>query len=137
MIPNACVLGDERVRPARDGKRPSAMALGWFRRFPIDDQLCRRTADGDGDGRQDRRRAGRPPAQRNGYRDSETRAGTVEIRIRKPRVESSFPRFLEPRRMAEIGTDCRHHRGVFTDGRREMLGMEMINAPGNHGVPRR
>ncbi len=40
-------------------------------------------------------------AQRNGYRDRETRAGTVELRIPKLRTGSYFPSFLEPRRMAE------------------------------------
>ena len=38
---------------------------------------------------------------RNGDRDRETRAGTVELRIPKLRKGSYFPGFLEPRRMAE------------------------------------
>jgi putative transposase len=42
-------------------------------------------------------------AQRNCYRDRalETLAGTVDLRIQKLRKGSYFPRFLEPRRMAE------------------------------------
>src|ERR1700710_2254391 len=41
--------------------------------------------------------------QRNGYPDRywEPRAGTVELRIPKLRLGSSFPAFLEPRRLAE------------------------------------
>ena len=39
----------------------------------------------------------------NGYRDRarETRAGTAELRIRRLRTGSDFPRVLKPRRMAE------------------------------------
>lgn len=40
-------------------------------------------------------------ARRNGDRDWETRAGTVEPRIPKPRKGSYSPSFLEPRRTAE------------------------------------
>src|SRR3984885_4448051 len=39
--------------------------------------------------------------QRNGDRDWEIRAGTVELRIPKLRHGSYFPAFLEPRRLAE------------------------------------
>ena len=39
--------------------------------------------------------------QRNGYRDRETRAGTVELRIPKLRRGVYVPSFLEPRRTAE------------------------------------
>ncbi|GJE67365.1 IS256 family transposase ISMtsp13 [Methylorubrum aminovorans] len=39
--------------------------------------------------------------QRNGYRDWQKRAGTVELRIPKLRKGSYFPGFLQPRRMAE------------------------------------
>jgi putative transposase len=40
-------------------------------------------------------------AQRDGDRGWETRAGTVEPRLPKPREGSCFPGFLEPRRTAE------------------------------------
>ena len=46
-------------------------------------------------------KSGERLAQRNGDRDWQTRAGTVELRIPKRRLGSSFPGFLEPRRMAE------------------------------------
>ena len=39
-----------------------------------------------------------PRNQRSGYRDRETRAGKVELRIAKLRKGSYFPDFLEPRR---------------------------------------
>lgn len=39
--------------------------------------------------------------QLNGYRDWETRSGTGEPRIAKLPTVGYFPRFLEPRRMAE------------------------------------
>ena len=38
---------------------------------------------------------------RNGYRDRDTRAGSVELKIPKLRQGSYFPEFLEPRRTAE------------------------------------
>ena len=46
-------------------------------------------------------KSGERLAQRNGDRDWQTRAGTVELRIPKLRKGSYFPGFLEPRRMAE------------------------------------
>ena len=48
-------------------------------------------------------KSGERLVQRNGYRyrDWQTRAGTVELRIPKLRKGSYFPGFLEPRRMAE------------------------------------
>src|SRR5271169_4606103 len=48
--------------------------------------------------------------QRNGYRDWETRAGTVELRIAKLRKGSYFPSFLEPRRIAEKALSAAHHK---------------------------
>ena len=46
-------------------------------------------------------KSGERLAQRNGDRDWQTRAGTVELRIPKRRLGSYFPGFLELRRMAE------------------------------------
>ena len=87
-------------------------------------------------------------------RDWQTRAGTVELRIPKLRKGSYFPGFLEPRRMAEpfeslrvrgewpyLWIDATYVKvrqdgrivsvavivavGVNTDGRREVLGMDV------------
>ena len=59
-------------------------------------------------------RSGDRLAQRNGHRDRETSAGTVELRIPKLRKGSYFPSFLEPRRMAEKGADCSDPGGLHS-----------------------
>ena len=56
-------------------------------------------------------------AQRNGYRerDGQTREGTPELRLPKPRKGSYFPGFLKPRRMS-----CSYVKQVL-DNRRCVL----------------
>ena len=59
-------------------------------------------------------KSGERLAQRNGYRDWQTRAGMVELRIPKLRDGTPFPSFLEPRRMPDRGP----HRATTLDPHR-------------------
>jgi putative transposase len=76
-------------------------------------------------------------AQRTGYRDRtwEIRAGTVELRIPKLRKGSYFPRFLEPRRMAEKALTAVIQE-AYVQGVSTRSVDDLVQAMGMSGSPR-
>jgi len=84
------VLADEHADVLRQ-------AVVWLAQELMEAEVSQRAGAGYGE------RSGGRVARRNGYRERawDTRVGSIELAIPKPRSGSYFPSFLEPRRRSE------------------------------------